>query len=300
MNKGILLIAAGHPYYGKMAAALAATIRVMDSEIPIHLAFTESAVKYLSTGELSLFSSSDIIPVDYYTTEKGNNYIRIKMYMYELSPFKKTLFLDCDLLWLKKSVSDLFDELAGKPITYQNHGYIDLSRNDLADNIDLWANINEVKSAYKFIDGKYYLVHSEVFYFEKGTIANKYFKTALKIYDNIKVKATVFAGSIPDELPFAIATSQLQIFPHQDKYKPSYWIKSGDNRHIYELSEEYYLISMAGINQNSTIINNYNILTTAAYQKLGLQQPYQWKNKRSFFIRKKNNLTWQLFYSRNN
>ena len=287
MNKGILLIAAGHPYYGKMAAALAATIRVMDSEIPIHLAFTESAVKYLSTRELALFSSSDIIPVDYYTTEKGNNYIRIKMYMYELSPFKKTLFLDCDLLWLKKSVSDLFDELAGSIVSYQNYGFADLSEETLSNNFTLWADINEVKNAYNINEGRYYNVHSELLYFEKGQQTKKYFKAALKVYDNLKVAATVFAGSIPDELPFAIASAQLAIYPHKDNFTPSYWANAMGNTILYNIYKNHFTMSMAGNMANDTQRGNYNILTTAAYQKLGLQQPYQWKNKRSFLSERK-------------
>lgn len=286
MKKGILLIAVGHPYYGKMAVALAATIRVVDRTIPIHLAHSESAIKYLSKEELELFTSMDIVPTAYYDRKKGVQYIRTKMFMYELSPFEQTLFLDCDLLWLKKQPLELLEELDGNPISYQNYGFADLSK-DVDPDFNMWADVNEVKKVYALSDGRYYQIHSEVFYFEKGAIAKKYFKTALKVYDNLKVKAKVFAGAVPDELPFTIASAQLEVFPHKDDFRPSYWTRLGGFKHMYLLSDEYYLISMAGTNSASSVIDNYNILTSAAYHKLGLQYPYKWKNKKSFLKERK-------------
>lgn len=286
MKQGILIIAVGHPYYGKMAAALAATIRVVHKTIPIHLAYSESAIKYLSKDELALFNSIAIIPNAYYETKRGLQYIRTKMFMYDLSPFEQTLFLDCDLLWLKKKVSDLFAELDGYQISFQNYGFADLSKDVPAD-FNMWVDVNEVKKAYSLMEGRYYQIHSEVFYFEKGTIAKKYFKVALKIYDNLKVKAKIFAGALPDELPFTIASAQLEVYPHKDDFIPSYWTKLGGHKHVYQLSNEYFLISMAGTNSASSSIEIYNVLTSAAYQKLGLQQPYKWKNKKSFLRERK-------------
>jgi hypothetical protein len=286
MKQGILMIAAGHPYYGKMAAALAATIRNVDKVISIHLSYSESAVKYLSKDELALFNSMAIIPMEYYETKKGVQYIRTKMFMYDLSPFDKTLFLDCDLLWLKKNPLELFEQLVGNPISYQNYGFADLSKDVPAD-FNMWADVNDVKKAYSLVEGRYYQIHSEVFYFEKGAVAKKYFKIALKIYDNLKVKAKIFAGAVPDELPFTIASSQLELYPHKDDFIPSYWTKLGGHKHSYQLSEDYYLISMAGTNSASSSIETYNLLTSAAYHKLGLQQPYKWKNKKSFLNERK-------------
>ncbi len=285
-SKGILLIAVGHPYYGKIAAALVATIRVVDNATPIHLAYSESAVKYLSKDELALFTSMDIVPSEYYGTKKGIQYIRTKMFMYDLSPFENTLFLDCDLLWLKKQPLELFEQLEGNSISYQNYGYADLS-SEVPSDFNMWAKVEDIKKAYQLQAGRYYQIHSEVFYFEKGSIAKKYFKAALKIYDSVKVKAKVFAGAVPDELPFAIASAQLEVFPHEDDFKPSYWTNLSVHKHFYQLNDEYYLISMAGINHSSSVIDSYNIHTSAAYHKLGLQQPYKWKNKKSFLKERK-------------
>ena len=293
-SRGILLICVGHPYYGKMAAALAATIRMVDNSISIHLAYSESSVKYLSRDELALFSSMDIIPNEYYVTKKGIQFIRTKMFMYELSPFDKTLFLDCDLLWLSKQPQELFLELDGSPISYENYGFADLSTGNVQysskiiyDDMNLWAKIEDIRKAYSFDQGRYYHLQSEVFYFERGMSAKKYFKLALKIYDNIKVDYRKFAGGVPDELPFAIAAAQLDMFPHKDSFIPCGFKFEKKYSILNQYRERYFLISMFGNNSMSYLTERYNILTMAAYHKLGLQHPYKWKNKRSFLKERK-------------
>jgi hypothetical protein len=60
-DKGILLIALGHPQYGIMAANLAATIRV-NSDIPIHLVHDQTSLAHLSDKHMDLFTSADICP----------------------------------------------------------------------------------------------------------------------------------------------------------------------------------------------------------------------------------------------
>ena len=46
-EKGILLIALGHPIYGKMAAALAASIKVAQTETPVVLYCNDKSVSRL-------------------------------------------------------------------------------------------------------------------------------------------------------------------------------------------------------------------------------------------------------------
>lgn len=287
MKQGILLVAAGHPYYGKMAAALAATIRLVDKEVNIHIAYCGEALCNLTVNEIALFTSQSVIPESYYQTKKGNEYIRIKLFLNRLSPFEKTIFLDSDLLWLKKKPSELFDSLSGFPMSYQNYGFVDLQSESIPDNFTIWANVNEVKKAYE-LTTKFYQVHSEMMYFEKSKVANKYFNTALKIYDNLKVKSLVFAGGIPDELPFAIASSLLEIYPHIDNFVVAYWARAqASKKHVYQLYDDYFALSMAGSNASHQQIADYNILASAAYHHLGLQHPHKWKNKKNFLKERK-------------
>ena len=56
-EKGILLIALGHPIYGKMAAALAASIKVAQTETPVVLYCNDKSVSRLMDGEKKLFDA---------------------------------------------------------------------------------------------------------------------------------------------------------------------------------------------------------------------------------------------------
>lgn len=275
MNPGILLIAAGHPYYGKMAAGLAATLKAADGSTAIHLAYAGDALKYLSADELKLFSSTQEIPVEFYTYDAQVRYIKTKMFFYQLSPFDETIFLDVDIAWLKKSPLNLFDELKGIDITFANHGSNGKK--------SVWCEIEEVKKAYNVEDEKYFGLHSEFVYFRKSEAVEAFFETAQDVYDNLKVPSTVFAGAIPDELPFAIACMLTQMYPHKENFRPVYWINS-DKKIIHpsEVSKNYYGWSMGGNTANRFAVDSYNILLRAAYHKLKIQHPYSWKQKRSF------------------
>lgn len=281
MKKGILILALGHPYYGKMAAALAATLRCSSNDLNIHLAYCGNALNHLSSDELSLFCSTKEVPSKYYMVKDECKYIRTKVFMYDLSPFDETIFLDADVLWLKKSIESLFNEFENVDVTFSNFGTIDTGNS-------LWANIDEVKAAYNFTDQKFYKIHSELVYFKKNKVAKQWFKDAQKVFDNLKVQNTVFAGSVPDELPFAISSMFNKIYPHQDNFKPLYWMNNSTSYlHINQIAASYYGIGMAGPSANQFSIDNYNIIVTAAYNKLKLQNPYSWKNKKSFLKERK-------------
>jgi hypothetical protein len=276
--KGIFLIACGHAYYGKMAAALAATLKASDKTLPIHLAYAGDALNHLSAGEKDLFDSYSIIPPEYYTTAQGVKWIRTKMFIYELSPFDETLYLDCDILWLKRSPAELFDQLKNYDITFSNFG----------SGGSMWANHQEIKKAYN-ITQPIYGIHSELIYFKKSEKVKNFFDTALSIFDDIKIKHIVFAGSIPDELPLSIAAAITNTKPHRSNYRPVFWAKmEPGHKHIYLIAQKFYAVSMAGNTNTNFEIDTYNTLSSAAYHKLGLQKPFSWKMKRSFLPERKN------------
>lgn len=276
-ERGLLLIACGNYNYGRMAAVLAASLKAAAPDIPIHLAYTDSAVARLNEGELALFDTKALIPAKYYTHKGRIEYIRTKVYMYNLSPFKETIFLDCDMIWLKKSPVELFEQLKDVELTFSNGGYHEQSQ---------WADVAEIKAAYG-ID-KIYDLHSEFMYFQKGDTAKTFFKEAQGIYNNLKVKATVFAGAIPDELPFLIAAATTNTAPHQMPFLPIYWQKRQKQFMFpYQKAKQWFAISMGGNTNTPAEVTDYNNLALAAYLKMGLQYPYQWKHKSSFLAERK-------------
>lgn len=270
------MIAAGHPYYGKMAAALAATLKAADVNTNIHLAHTGEALKYLSEEEKALFNSNAGIPAKYYTYKNEPKYIMAKMYIEELSPFEETIFLDSDIAWLKKPVADLFAQLSSYAITFANRG--------ANSKQSVWADIDTVKKAYNVEAEKYYSLHSEFIYFKKNEEVKNFFKCAQKTYSSLKVSTTVFAGAIADELPFTIACMLTKMYPHADNFTPIFWQQGEKKRlHVSQLSNAgFYGLSMGGHYNPKESVMNYKILVNAAYHKLGLKNPFKWKDKRSF------------------
>lgn len=270
------MIAGGHPYYGRMAAALAASIKAADASLDITLAWAGRAVDHLTPGERALFTLQEI-PAEYYTTPGGPKWLRAKMNMYNLSPYSETLFLDCDLIWLKHSPARIFEEVKGAWVSFANFG----------KSATMWATPEQIVAAYG--PGEYYNVHSEIIYFKKGSKSKKWFDTALAIHDNLKISHVQFAGAIPDELPFSIAAALTKTYPHAAPWRPIYWSKAHPGHlHIYQIAESYQAVSMAGIRMTNFDIDTYNTLAAAAYHKVGLQNPYKWKLKNHFLLERKN------------
>lgn len=274
-EQGVLLLALGAKNYGKMSAALAAMLKAADSSVQIHLAYTDSAIKGLSEAELQLFDSRSIVPERYYTWKGQVKYIAAKMYLYNLSPFQKTLFLDSDIAWMKKPVSELLNSLNDVLLTYSNFG---------DEHPTIWANWEEVREVYQLPqDRRLFNVHSELVYFQKSKPVAAYFKAAQAVYKNIKVQHAVFAGAIPDELPFAIASAQCELYPHIADWHPIAWHRINNRTQpIYEMAKTHYGISMAGNFNPADSVKNYDILAQAAYYKSGLKNPYQWQQKQLF------------------
>lgn len=288
MKQGIILIACGHPYYGKMAAAVAASIKAVEN-VSICLLHHGKAVSYLDEKELALFDIKEILSDDLVSNADGSfNPLKARMHMYDLTPFEETLMLDVDNIWLKKKPSEVFESLKEVSFTIQNTGYT-LCDAKADEQYSVWADINDIIKAYKLQGKKFYQTLGEWIYFKKDNKAKKLFTAALKIFNaKPKIKVHSFIGqTVPDELAFSIAMALTDIYPHADKYLPTTFFdinSLAQNRfsHIYQLTDKYFTISLGSNRNPVNTVTMYNTLSAAAYQKLGLQNPYKWKSKKTF------------------
>lgn len=288
MSKGIIIIALGHPNYGKMAAALAATIRCMNKGLSITLLTNEGGARHLTIPEKSLFDAIEMPHPDYYTNEKGEfSPLKPRVYLNELSPYDQTLSLDADNLWIQgNDPGKVIDELLGKPFTISNTGHT--ITDEAADpEKSQWGNIQEISQAYQIQNRKFYKVYAEWFYFEKNQFSRAFFNTAQKVFtEPAKCPTIRFIGQpITEELAFCIAMATHGLYPHIEPYLPTYWYyrepeKSGSLP--FELKEKYFTYSLGGNVTPDWHVNVYNNLAAYAYQKLGLRYPYRWKNKKDF------------------
>lgn len=290
-TKGIVLIALGHGYYGRMAHNMAASLKVCEPDMPIAIICNDSAMEYLKVYNISrTFDHVITAPAEAYTRNGKREYIKAKTFMYDLSPFDETIFMDADMVWMPRhKPSELFEQLKDVDFTVQNRGYLDISETDKLAKYVMWADLNEVVEAHKLKEGKYYQVHSEFVYFKKKAAVKKLFDKWKETYDNLKVNHFNFAGAIPDELPLSIAMIKTGVYPHADNYIPIFWFAT-EKKFPPDavLFTDFFAFSVGGSFHNSQQKNLYNRLVQYYFNRLGLSHAWKLQNKRNFLPERRN------------
>ena len=289
-TRGVIIACLDQPYYGNYAFQLALSLKHTAPNVKITLLCNDAGKGHLTQDKLSFFDK--VIKVsDLAVTSKGRPAtLKFKTYLYDVSPYDETIYLDADTLFLpKKSINDLFDSIPKDcNFTIQNRGCLDLKTStpeQLNSRFTIWANSQQIKDAYKFTEGKLYNLSSELIYFKKDKDVKKLFDTAKKEYDNIKVKHEAFNGGVPDELPFAISMIKLGITPHLDNWRPFYWEAFDKLRLLNnpkQLYAVYYGVSFGGNMQENFIKKFYHNLAQYYCNNSGVQHVFDLKNKRSF------------------
>jgi hypothetical protein len=279
--KGILLIACGHRNYGRMAVNLASSIRLVDKDVNICLAYTESAVTHISEEEKALFNDFVEIPKKYYTLGKNNKaYIKTKAHLDQLTPYDETLFLDVDQVWLwKKTPSQIFEELGQHEYVIENSGYVRFD-NIIFPQAENWSDMQDVRTAYEFTDERFYKIHSEFIFFKRTDNIRTLFEKIREVYTKPKVKPKEFAGAYPDEYAYAVAMSILQFYPSIDNYVPTFWYpREKKDLHLHQIAELYLTLSIGGAYVDESSKKQYNAVVKRAFNELGLQSiPFQITN----------------------
>jgi hypothetical protein len=272
MEKGIVIIATGHPYYGRMAFNLALTIKAAEN-IPIAIIYRQPGINHLNEHQRSIFDHTILL---------GDNYgtgFTTKLYLDELSPFDKTLFLDADMLWLPSmKPSELFDSLNGIQYT----GITEGKTGDANRGYYFWGDHDEILKVYEV--QTIYQWRSEIIYFEKGT---QVFSTSRTLHPEIHLKSVKrFGDLIPDELYLNIATAICNVHPHQYKWTPAYWPRMhGD--FIKPQLNGYYLVSFGSNYASPQMKNLYDKILRNATTTTGMQSNFVLHSKRSFMEERK-------------
>lgn len=292
-SKGILIMAMGHPYYGRMAFNLAVSIKLVDPTMPIALVHAGHALRQLSAQPLDRFFDHMIsAPESIFMHHDKETWIKAKTYMYDVSPFDVTIFLDADTLWLNRSPESLFAALNDVEFSIANRGSVDLESmelNPMTINKDSWWCLpEELKHAYQFHSGKYYSLSSEVVYFKRSSALQNYFDWAKDVWEQPLIEPKSFAGSVPDEFAFSVASIMCGVYPHQSPWLPSYWTR--ENPRVVIGAEELKSFFTYSIGGNVTTARQkefYNRKARICFQKMDLQHPYQVKDKIMFLEERK-------------
>ena len=280
MNRGIVIVCTGHPYYGRMAFNLAKTIKAVDASCPIQVICDSTALDHISRRETWVF---DIV-----TPVLPQNGFKLKLHANELAVFDEFILMDADCAWVsKKSPVELIKVLAiaheFTGITEGMHDYDDPSKSDTSKRYYFWADLDEMQEQYQ-LSGRIYQWRTEFFFVKKGEFCDDLFWSARYIYEHAHelTSLKMFAHHVPDELAINIAACMHGVHPHAYKWQPTFWHRMhGDTMpQIEELQHKYYALS-CGSNVTSSLVKKlYDRLVKAASSKLGMSHVFPMINKR--------------------
>jgi hypothetical protein len=269
MRNGIMIIASKHPYYGRMAYNLAATIKASEQDCPVCIVHAGRGLSHLTDLQKAIFDEVIEIPENDYG-------VGVKLYAYEHTPFDGTLLIDADNLWFKRKPSELFAELEPHEFSAITEGFIDFEtgENNLRTDYFMWANVDAMKMKFD-MKGKMYQFRSEIMWFRKTERVGCMFKTAKEIFHKPEVEVVRFGGVVPDEYAINIACNLCGVVPHVYKWQPCYWDRIHKlqvrDRRPGQLFDKYWLMSTGGNGVTSYCTRLYNQLASAACYKLGVQ-----------------------------
>lgn len=274
MTQGILLIALGHKNYGCMAANLAMSIRCNGIEAPITLVTQSETITRLDEHYRALFTDIVECPAEYYTLADNKTcYIKAKAHMDELTPYDETLFIDADVIMnVNGTIQPVLLALKGVDFAIKNRG--------INTTHTIWANMEEVKSAYSLESADIYEIHSEFIYWKKGHPAMKRWA---ENFNDLKVKHTNFGDCIADELPLFIAMAETETKPHRERYNPIYWPHDTDSQlDSPEINRGYAGLSIGGSRVAQKQLDMYNNRVVIYARMMNMVTAFKQQPKRSY------------------
>lgn len=273
VHKGIIVVACGHPYYGRLAYNLALSVKAIDPHFPVGVIHSEGSLSHLSTERRAVF--------DHFILLAGGTGFGCKLHLDILSPFEETLYLDADMAWMpKRSPVELFNELKGVGFTSITEGHTE----DKSPKYYFWADPEEIRTRYD-ITGRIYQWRSEVMYFKKTSAVKQMFKMARQVYSNPDLKSLIkFGNQVPDELAINIACAYYDIHPHQYKWCPALWPRLHGNNatSAADVYSKYYLLSCGSNYATGDLKKLYNSILKAAAFKMKTQHIFPLMDKKSF------------------
>lgn len=286
---GVLLIAVGHKNYGKMAVVLAASLKVTSPEVPICVCASGDALLEVQKHN-QYFDIIKIVKESCFTVEGKIKYFRTKLFMYQFSPFNKTIYLDVDMIWSQRNpITKLFEAYADLDFTMTNEGSKKISDGSGQTNkrYSFWADFDAVKEQYAdaFNDESIlYQFRSELMYFVKSAKMKAFFALSKQIYDNPKVKVDTLGGCTADEFAFNVAAASMNLHPHKTPYVPLYWFYMHGQLglHISTIQTNFFAYSVHGNILSENVTEQYDTMAKVVFNHFGNPVPYKLSSKREY------------------
>lgn len=284
---GVVIVALFNPYYAFNAFTLAVSLKQHDKNLPIAIVCDSSSISQFNDEQRNIFDKLIDVKTEWTDGGKGYDPYYCKLNLDLASPFKKTLYLDCDIVWSpRKSPIDLINSLNGVSFTSANRKRVS-TEDGLIGNF--WADIKDYKKHYGMTE--IYDLSSEIMYFEKCT---KVFQTAREVYKENKMEVNKFGIGYPDEVFLSIAIEKEKIKLHECPFLPLYWqphYGNGARKHDANYVLDFYGLSLGGNGQPRSILNLSMHMKQDSFNRMRMTTPpYYTYNKSKFSILKRQEL----------
>lgn len=267
MSKGILLIAIngyGNDFYYQLAYNLALSIRAV-SKTPISILTDDVSLKHID--DKGVFDKIIEAKEEHYLEAYKVNPFLLKTFIYDYSPYKETIYLDADGLWVSEKTPDnIFEDL--KDVNIQFHEVRRYTKEQAGESGMIWTKPDKHGEnlfpkqweAYQLKDAIYPEYNSSFIYFKKNKETKKYFDKAKAMYNDRRVGWKDLGGSYPDEMAWNLASATMGFYG-KENYKPLYLNWEVDKGVDLEfIRKNFYVLSMASGYQPSKQLVWYNNL----------------------------------------
>lgn len=243
-TKGILLISLGGGNYAGWAVNMAASLRYNSPNIKIAVAVDEKSKATLANYPQLFDFIIDANPKDYTNDEGKFAPGKMKLSMYDYSPFDKTIYLDIDGLVIR-DIEPLFERLSDFPVASQVNS---ISTGENTTWPCQWMSLEDTRFVYALGDDfQLPEINSSFMYFEKCKSSELFFDWAKKCY--ISDYKTSWGASFPDELAFNAASAKSGMplkFSDNSQCPVNFHIKAHS---VSQLSPDCYILGLYGARQ---------------------------------------------------
>lgn len=182
LDKSVLTIATGKPFYVNLAVNLARSFKLWHKESPIEF--------YLATDRKELVPNDlcDIKIVEIKKDQYGTGFSP-KLFLDKISKTNKTLFIDADCLCFSR-LDEVFARFSGKSVSVVGDL---ISEGNFSGDVSKIVRRFNIEAIPRFVGG--------IYYFEKGEVCNKVFTTAREMEEQYDEIGLVRLRGVPNEEP---------------------------------------------------------------------------------------------------
>jgi len=218
-TSGILLIAYNNEIYYRYACNLAHSIKI-NSNKKIQIICDDKINKLIEDDNSS--------PFDYVTNIKEVYCSpgEMKIMMYDLSMFEKTLFIDVDsLLFTNIKIDWIFNEFNEMDFMCANGGTFNIKESQDIALVSAGGTIAKFVNHFNIENTYLTKVYSFFVYFKKCESTKRYFDETKNVYKDLSKNSIILGledwnGCVNDEIAFSIASSLLDFHPSIPYYQP--------------------------------------------------------------------------------